>query len=99
LSGQRIIQGAREALRMAELEAENDRLTRELAEARAAIVRWHDLAYETAKRRNETQVEINRVRDALRQARDLIADQLEAPRHLATIDTALAAPSAGGGNE
>jgi hypothetical protein len=26
----------------------------------------------------------------------LIADQLEAPRHLATIDTALAAPSAGG---
>jgi septal ring factor EnvC (AmiA/AmiB activator) len=40
------------------------------------------------------EAEITRLRDALQQARDLIADQLEAPRHLATIDTTLAAPSA-----
>jgi hypothetical protein len=49
------------------------------------------------KRVRELEAEVARLRDVLQQARDLIADQLAAPHHLATIDAALAgAPSRNG---
>jgi hypothetical protein len=89
MSGQRIIDGLKAAVALGS-GVGTVRVTlpgREAQEMDAAT-------FVAALRIGELEKENVRLRDALTEARDLIADQLDAPHHLATIDAALAAPSA-----